>query len=116
MTNSELIAIINCIGALQDVSFPVSVSYKLSQNLENCMIAYKPYEREYAKANGDVVKIKQLLELETKPEIVKIPLSALDVIVQSDIRVSMHDLNIFKHHVLEDELKLVDSGGCSDVE
>ena len=106
LSNATLISLINGIGAIQEVDFPVSASFALSQNTEALLDAYKPYATEYDKINakyGDkpelTAKVCELQSIEVDVELKTLPAEYLEIIVASPVRMAMVNLNALRHYI-----------------
>ena len=106
LSNATLISLINGIGAIQEVDFPVSASFTLSQNTEALLDAYKPYAAEYDKINakyGDTpeltAKVCELQGLEVEVDLKTLPAEYLEIIAASPVRMAMVNLNALKHYI-----------------
>ena len=110
LSNAMLIKLINGIAAIQEVDFPVSASFALSQNTEAMLDAYKPYATEYDKINakyGDkpelTAKVCELQGLEVDVELKTLPAEYLDIVVVSPVRMAMVNLNALKHYIFNED-------------
>ena len=110
LSNATLISLINGIGAIQEVDFPVSASFALSQNTDALLDAYKPYAAEYDKINakyGDkpelTAKVCELQSIEVDVELKTLPAEYLEIIVASPVRMAMVNLNALKHYIFNDD-------------
>ncbi len=110
LSNAALIKLINGIGAIQEVDFPVSASFALSQNTEALLDAYKPYAAECDKINakyGDkpelTAKVCELQGLEVDVDLKTLPAEYLEIIVASPVRMAMVNLNALKHYIFNDD-------------
>ena len=115
LSNATLIALINGIGTIQEVDFPVSASFALSQNTEALLDAYKPYAAEYDKINakyGDTpeltAKVCELQGLEVDVELKALPAEYLEIIVVSPVRMAMVNLNALRHYIFNENGEKVD--------
>lgn len=109
LSNATLIALINGIGTIQEVDFPVSASFALSQNTEALLDAYKPYATEYDKINakyGDkpelTAKVCELQGLEVDVELKTLPAQDFDIILASSARMAMVNLNALRRYIFSE--------------
>ena len=109
LSNATLIALINGIGAIQEVDFPVSASFALSQNAEALLDAYKPYATEYEKINAKyddkpelTAKVRELQGLEVDAELKTLPAEYLEIIVASPVRMAMVNLNALRRYIFSE--------------
>ena len=110
LSNATLISLINGIGAIQEVDFPVSASFALSQNTEALLDAYKPYAAEYDKINakyGDkpelTAKVCELQSIVVDVELKTLPAEYLDIVVASPVRMAMINVNALKHYIFNED-------------
>ena len=110
LSNAALIKLINGIAAIQEVDFPVSASFALSQNTEAMLDAYKPYAAEYDKINAKygnkpelTAKVCELQGLEVDVDLKTLPAEYLEIIVASPVRMAMVNLNALKHYIFNDD-------------
>ncbi len=110
LSNAALIKLINGIAAIQEVDFPVSASFALSQNTEAMLDAYKPYAAEYDKINakyGDkpelTAKVCELQSIEVEVDLKTLPAEYLEIIVASPVRMAMVNLNALRHYIFCDD-------------
>ena len=110
LSNATLISLINGIGTIQEVDFPVSASFALSQNTDALLNAYKPYAAEYDKINakyGDTpeltAKVCELQSIVVDVEIKTLPSEYLDIVVASPVRMAMINVNALKHYIFNED-------------
>lgn len=110
LNNVTVIALINGIGALQEVELPISASFILSQNCEALISAYQPYKREYdklmAKYNGEgsefMTKVIELQNLKMEVDIKTLPIEHFETLKTHPINMSMISLNALKNCIFRE--------------
>lgn len=99
MKNYEILNGLNRLNEVAELSFPIKITYAIKKNIDSMMKEYKIYEEMLKEIDKeDKQKINDLLNLEVEIELKKFN---EDVLLNSDVDISIEQLNILEHMIKE---------------